>query len=138
MTQEQYDIWYDERRKLEAAFTRDRKIYELELKASTRPTNVCSALQYSEEERTFAAELDSLSFAMSSNTSITTDAHSPVRPRRSLPNDASEQIHWGLNALTIDRGSCGPEFAATQSSTTASPMQTLSEEDAWGRPRERK
>ena len=139
MTNEQYALWYDEHRKLEAAFTCDRKLYEMELRATTRPSNVCSALQYSEEEKAFAAELDSLSLAiMSSNSNITTETGSPVRTRRSLPGDASEQIHWGLNSLTIDRGSCGPEFTANRPSSGVSPMQNMSEEDLWGRPRERK
>ncbi|KAK7187769.1 hypothetical protein DPSP01_010819 [Paraphaeosphaeria sporulosa] len=139
MTKEQSDIWYDEHRKLEASFTRDRKIYEMELRSTTRPSNVCSALQYSEEEKAFAAELDSLSLAMmSSNTSAISETQSPPRKRIGLPNDASEQIHWGLNSLTIDRGSCGPEFTAAQPSNGISPLQAMSEEELWGRPRERK
>jgi hypothetical protein len=139
MTQEQSDVWYDEHRKLEASFSRDRKIYETELRSTTRPSNVCSALQYSEEERAFATELDSLSLAlMSSNTSAISESQPPPRKRISLPNDASEQIHWGLNSLTIDRGSCGPEFTAAQPSNGISPMQAVSEEELWGRPRERK
>lgn len=139
MTKEQSDIWYDEHRKLEASFTRDRKIYEIELRSTTRPSNVCSALQYSEEEKAFAAELDSLSLAlMSSHTSTNTESQSPARKRIGLPNDASEQIHWSLNSLAIDRGSCGPEFTAAQPSNRISPMQTLSEEELWRRPRERK
>ncbi|KAJ4288623.1 hypothetical protein N0V90_011860 [Kalmusia sp. IMI 367209] len=136
MTKDQYDIWYDERRKLEAAFTRDRKIYEMELKSNTRPSNICSALQISEEEKAFAAEIDSLSLAMmSSNSTATTETQSPARQRVSLPNDASEQIHWGLNSLSIDRGSCGVEYSATQPSNSVSPMQAMSDTDLWGRPR---
>jgi hypothetical protein len=139
MTQQQSDIWYDEHRKLEASFSCDRKIYEMELRTTTRPSNVCSALQYSEEEKAFATELDSLSLAlMSSNTGPISETQPPARKRISLPNDASEQIHWGLNSLTIDRGSCGPEFTAAQPSNGISPMQAMSEEELWGRPRERK
>ncbi|KAF1976242.1 hypothetical protein BU23DRAFT_43877 [Bimuria novae-zelandiae CBS 107.79] len=138
MTKEQYDLWYDERRKLEASFARDRKIYEMELRSTTRPSNVCSALQYSEEEKAFAEELDSLSFAMMSSNASTAAGQSPARSRRSLPNDASEQIHWGLSSLTIDRGSCGPEFTANQPSNVRPAMQALSEEELWRRPRERK
>ncbi|KAL1594361.1 hypothetical protein SLS60_010121 [Paraconiothyrium brasiliense] len=139
MTKEQSDIWYDEHRKLEASFTRDRKIYEMELRSTTRPSNICSALQYSEEEKAFAAELNSLSLAMmSSNTSTVTETYSPTRKRVGLPNDASEQIHWGLNSLTIDRGSCGPEFTAAQPANGISPMQAMSEEELWKRPRDRK
>ena len=139
MTKEQYNTWYDEHRKLEAAFTRDRRIYEMELRTTRRPSNICSALQYDEEEKAFAAELDSLSLAlMSSNTSTASETQSPGRTRRSLPNDASEQIHWGLNSLAIDRGSCGPEFAASGPTSSVSPLPGVSEEELWGRPRERK
>lgn len=139
MTKEQYDIWYDEHRKLEAAFTRDRTIYGMELRSTRRLSNICSAMQYDEEEKAFAAELDSLSLAlMSSNTSTATESQSPLRTRRSLPNDASEQIHWSLNSLAIDRGSCGPEFTASRPASNVSPLQGLSEEELWGRPRERK
>lgn len=139
MTNEQYVLWYEEHRKLEAAFERDRKLYEMELRSTTRSSNVCSALQYSEAEKAFAAELDSLSLVMmSSNSSIATETDAPVRARRNLPNDASEQIHWGLNSLTIDRGSCGPEFTANQPTNGVSPMQAMNDEDIWGRPRERK
>lgn len=138
MTKEQSDVWYDEHRKLEASFVRDRRIYETELRSTTRPSNVCSALQYSEEEKAFAEELDSLTLAMMpSNVSANQETHSPTRKRMSLPTDASEQIHWGLNSLTIDRGSCGPEFTAGQSPNGISSMQNLSEEELWGRPHER-
>lgn len=61
----------------------------------------------------------------------------PPRQRITLPSDASEQLHWGLNSLAIDRGSCGVEY----STSTSSPVQTSlrqqqvgAEEDVW-RPR---
>lgn len=136
MNAEQYDRWYDEHRKLEAGFTCDRRIYEMEVRATTRPSNVCSVRQYDEEERAFAAELNALSLAMmtsSTGATATAETQTPTRVRRSLPNDAEEQIHWGLNALAIDRGSCGSEF-----SVAMPPRQGLSEEELWGRPRERK
>ena len=149
MSKDQYDLWYDERRKLEARFARDRDLYIADLKARTRPTNTCSALQLSDEEKQFAAELDSLSLAMISTSSTATNLPSvslsanptlqpsPPRKRISLPSDTSEQIHWSLNALALDRGSCGVEYSASQPANHTPPMGATSEEDLWRRPRER-
>jgi hypothetical protein len=135
MAPAQYEQWYAEHRQLEAQFSKDRKIHELDLKAGARPSNVCSAAEATEEEVAFAAEIDSLSLAMvSSHDSIA--SLSQTHPnRRSLPNDASEQLHWGLNTLAIDRGSCGIEYASPQ--TTSRPQVILDEEDLWRKPRDR-
>ena len=135
MTKAQYESWYDERCQLEAHFTRDRKIYQTEMRMKTRPSNVCSALEMSKEEMDFAAELDSLSLMMASTDSKTDHTPNQHRHRVSLPNDASEQLHWGLNSLAIDRGSCGVEY------TTGQPVQnmrTMSEEELWQRARSKK
>jgi hypothetical protein len=135
MTKDQYERWYEEHCELEAQFTRDRKIYQSEIKMKTRPSNICSALEMSKEEMDFAAELDSLSLMMSSTDSTTDRTQSQHRHRVSLPNDASEQLHWGLNSLAIDRGSCGVEY------TTGQPVQnmrTMSEEELWQRARSKK
>lgn len=40
--------------------------------------------------------------------------YSRPRPRITLPTDSSEQLHWGLNSLNIDRGSCGFEYSPVQ------------------------
>ncbi|KAF2683717.1 hypothetical protein K458DRAFT_443276 [Lentithecium fluviatile CBS 122367] len=134
MTKEQYEAWYDERCGLETQFTRDRKIYQAEMKTKTRPSNVCSALEMSEEEKNFASELDSLSLMMSSTDSTTDQLQPQPRYRVSLPTDTSEQLHWGLNSLAIDRGSCSVEY------TTGQPPQNsraMSDEELWQRPRDR-
>jgi hypothetical protein len=138
MTKEMYDQWYDEHRQLEAQYSRDRKIHQLELQSRTRPSHFCSSVEASQEERDFAAELDSLSLRLCpSNDSIVN--FPPARPNRvSLPNDASEQLHWGLNALALDRGSCGFEYSASQSSSGGVAMTGHSEQDdLWGKPRSR-
>lgn len=49
ITKEQYDQWYEEHRQLEAEFARDHKIYEMELREKTRPSNICSAIEASKE-----------------------------------------------------------------------------------------
>lgn len=138
MTKEQYDQWYDEHRQLEAQYSRDCQIYQSELKSSTRPSNFCSAIEASQEEKDFAAELDSLSLRLCpSNNSVI--KLPPTRViRASLPNDTSEQLHWGLNALALDRGSCGVEYSASQSSNGGVAITGRSEqEDLWGKPRDR-
>ncbi|KAF2874033.1 hypothetical protein BDV95DRAFT_626880 [Massariosphaeria phaeospora] len=113
LTSEQYNRYYEEHRQLEAQFAHDQRIYELELKAKTRPSNVCSALEASKEEMDIADDLNALSLAMSSSHDNTIEPQPQPQPRGnrvSLPNDASEQLHWGLNALNLDRGSCGIEY----------------------------
>jgi hypothetical protein len=144
MTKEQYDQFYLEHRQLEAEYARDRKIYETDLKAKTRPSNICSAQEASKEEREFATELDTLSLSlMASNDSASshTDLQQQARSRVSLPTDASEQLHWGLsssidlNTLALDRGSCGVEFSATRPPDAGSATRHISEEDLWRKPR---
>jgi hypothetical protein len=132
MTPEVYNTWYDERRRLEADLQRDRQVYEFKLKANTRPTNICSALEMSQEEADIASELDSLSLLMASNES-TNNYSQPQRHRFSLPNDASEQLHWGLNSLALDRGSCGVEYSSAQ---RAQQSRTMNEEELWKQARE--
>ncbi|KAF1831665.1 hypothetical protein BDW02DRAFT_40325 [Decorospora gaudefroyi] len=139
MTQQQYDQWYTEHRQLEADFSRDQRAYELELQTKTRPSNICSALEASKEETEFATELDSLSLSMmTSNASITPEQN---RSRVSLPFDASEQLHWDLNTLALDRGSCSIECSASSSSSAAQQSQNVSSarplnaEELWMKPR---
>jgi hypothetical protein len=131
MTTEQYEQWYQDRRWLEAQFTKDRAVYELELKAISRPSNVCSSVEVSKEETEFAAELDSLCLALvpSNDDSI---AQPRAAIRTALPTDASERLHWGLNALSLDRGSCGVE--ASQDTLRSPTIKELDEEGLWGRP----
>jgi hypothetical protein len=134
MTKEQYDQYYLEHRQLEAEYARDRRAYELELKAKTRPSNTCSALEASKEENEFATELDSLSLSlMGSNDNIADQ--SPFQPqaraRVSLPTDASEQLHWDLNTLALDRGACGVEYSPSNATTA----QGRPQEELWGKPR---
>ncbi|KAF2650320.1 hypothetical protein K491DRAFT_141328 [Lophiostoma macrostomum CBS 122681] len=132
MTDDQYEMWYVERRQLEARFEKDRKQYELELKATSRPAHVCSALEASQDEVSLAAEVDSLSLAMSSSNPTTTLDHPQPRPNRiNLPNDSSEQLHWGLNALSIDRGSCGVEYSNNQSSSLPSAGMVTEDVNFW-------
>jgi hypothetical protein len=130
MTKAQYEQWYDERCQLDAQFARDLKMYQAEIKMKTRPSNVCSAVEMSKEDTEFAAELDSLSLMMSSTDSLTGNPPPQHRHRVSLPNDASEQLHWGLESLAIDRGSCGVEY-----NTPAQNPRSLSEEELWRRAR---
>lgn len=135
MTTEQYEQWYTEHRELEAQFSKDRKIYELDLKAGARPSNICSAAEATKEEAAIAAELDSMSLAMVSSHDSVVSLPRAHPNRRSLPNDASEQLHWGLNTLAIDRGSCGIEYASPP--VTNQPQIMLDEEELWRKPRSR-
>jgi hypothetical protein len=138
MSKEQYDLFFETRRVLEAEFARDRKLYEMELKVNMRPSNICSAQEASKEETDFAAELDSLSLAMmaSSNGTAIQPHLAQNRGRSSLPSDASEQLHWTLNSLALDRGSCGVEYSATQSANGLPTIRRMDEEELWKKPRE--
>lgn len=137
MSKEQYDLFFEERRALEAAFARDHKLYEMELKANLRPSNVCSAQEASKEETEFAAELDSLSLAMMKSGDGACQPHfAQDRGRSSLPSDASEQLHWTLNSLAIDRGSCGIEYSTSQSVSAMPAMRRTNDEELWKKPRE--
>lgn len=138
MSPEQYDQWYAEHRQLEAEFSRDQRVYETDLKAKTRPSNICSAMEASKEEMEFANELDSLSLSlMASNTSTADHAplHAQNRTRTSLATDPEEQLHWHLNTLALDRGSCGIEYSASQSNNGVSSSQQLDMEELWRKPR---
>lgn len=137
MTKEQYDTFFAERRELEAEFGREHKLYELELKAHLRPSNICSAQEASKEETEFAAELDSLSLAMmASGDGASQPQLAQARDRLSLPGDASEQLHWTLNSLALDRGACGIEYSTTQSQTGVPSLRQMNEEELWKKPRE--
>lgn len=138
MTREQYDQWYQEHRQLEDEFARDHKIYEMELRAKTRPSNICSAIEASKEEMEFAAELDSLSLSLMAPNTSTSHENQPqlqARSRMSLPNDSSEQLHWDLNTLALDRGSCGIEYSASQSNNCDPTTRQLDAEELWRKPR---
>lgn len=138
MSQEQYDQWYAEHRQLEADFSRDQQVYEMELKAKTRPSNICSAMEASKEEMEFANELDSLSLSlMASNTSISDPAPLQIqnRTRTSLATDPEEQLHWDLNTLALDRGSCGIEYSASQPNNGVKSPRQLDVEELWRKPR---
>lgn len=139
MSKEQYDQYYLEHRQLEAEYARDRKIYEMKLKTTTRPSNICSTLEASKDEVDFATELDSLSLSMTTSNSGATGQvqHQPqTRGRMSLPSDPSEQIHWDLNTLALDRGSCGIEYSQ-QPSNGAPALQQLNDDEVWRKPRSR-
>jgi hypothetical protein len=138
MSKEQYEQWYAEHRQLEAEFSRDQRVYELELRAKTRPSNICSALEASKEEMEFATELDTLSLSlMASNNSNAEQA--PYQPqgrtRTSLATDPDEQLHWNLNTLALDRGACGIEYSGSQPSSGVSPTRQLDPEELWRKPR---
>jgi hypothetical protein len=122
MTKEQYESWYEEHRQIEARWNYDRKIYQSGMKLKTRPSNIASALEVSEEEADFASALDSLSLAMSAPESATGHTLPQPRQRVGLPSDAAEQLHWGLNSLAIDRGSCGLEYTTGQPMNSIRPM----------------
>jgi hypothetical protein len=137
MTQQQYDQWYAEHRQLEADFSRDQRVYELELMAKTRPSNICSALEASKEEMEFASEIDSLSLSlMGSNTSQAgqQQGHVQGRSRVSLATDASEQLHWGLNTLAIDRGACGIEYSLSKPANGVAGGRQPDAEELWRKP----
>ncbi|RMZ68601.1 pantothenate transporter liz1 [Pyrenophora seminiperda CCB06] len=138
MAKEQYDQWYAEHRQLEEEFARHQRLYEMELKAKMRPSNICSALEATTEEMDFATELDSLSLSlMASNTSTTDSAQLQPhgRTRTSLATDPSEQLHWNLNTLALDRGSCGIEYSASQPSNDVSSSRQLDPDELWRKPR---
>ncbi|KAI8932760.1 hypothetical protein NX059_010249 [Plenodomus lindquistii] len=140
MTKEQYDQWYAEHRQLEAEFSRDHNVYLMELKAKTRPSNICSAIEASKEEMDFATELDTLSLSMmgsSNHTSHQVQLPPSTRSRTSLPTDASEQLHWNLKSLALDRGACSVEFSASQASTGMPAVQGVDPDDVWRKPRDR-
>lgn len=137
MSKEQYDLFFEERRLLEAEFAREHKLYEMELKANMRPSNICSAQEASKEETQFAAELDSLSLAMMTSGDGTGQSHfAQTRGRSSLPSDASEQLHWTLNSLALDRGACGIEYSPSQSTSGIPSIRQMNEEELWKKPRE--
>jgi hypothetical protein len=141
MSKEQYDQFFLERQQLEAETARDRKLYEMELKARMRPSNICSALEASKEEKEFATELDSLSLAMmgSSNGDGVATQHqlgSHYRNRSTLPSDSSEQLHWGLNSLALERGSCGVEYSASRPDSNEPALRHMNEDELWRKPRE--
>lgn len=138
MTKELYDQWYLEHRQMEAEYARDRRVYEADLKTAMRPSNICSALEASKEESEFARELDSLSLSLIASSETTANpapGHQMARSRVSLPTDASEQLHWNLNTLALDRGSCGVEYTTSQSPDSASTIQRTPKEELWGKPR---
>jgi hypothetical protein len=138
MTKEQYDQFYLEHRQLEAEYARDRKLYELGLKTHTRPSNICSVQEVSKEEMEFATELDSLSLSlMASNNSATNTNlfEQQARGRVSLPTDASEQLHWNLNTLALERGSCGVEYSVSSSPIGTPALRCTPEDELWGKPR---
>lgn len=138
MTKPQYEQWYDEYRQVESQFAKDRGTYELELRIKTRPSNMCSVLELSKEEIDFAAELDSLSLALIPSNDIVVGQHRTSRTSRtSLPYDASEQLHWDLNALSLERGSCGVEYSVNQPTNGPSLIRPLDEEELWRKPRSR-
>lgn len=132
MTKELYDRWYQEHRQLEAEYARDRKAYELDLKSKTRPSNICSAAEVSKEESDFAMELDSLSLSLAATSNATTkhSHHEQAgRVRTALPTDVSEQLHWNLNGLALDRGSCGVEYTGSTSPSNVPAMWHVPEEE---------
>ena len=137
MTKEQYDQYYEEHRHLETEFARDHKIYEMGLKAKTRPSNICSAMEASKDEMDFAAEIDSLSLSMMASNTSTADYQPQNRSRMSLPNDASEQLHWDLNTLALERGACGIEYSAAQPANGIPTMRPMTDDELWRKPRGR-
>jgi hypothetical protein len=137
MGKDLYNQYYREHRQLEADYARDRKMYEIELKSTSRPSNRCAALEVTDDEMEFATELDTLSLSlMASNDDIRGQAQVQARPRVSLPNDASEQLHWDLDTLTLDRGLCGIEYSS-QPNNGMPPLRQLDEDDMWRKPRDR-
>ncbi|KAF1995729.1 hypothetical protein P154DRAFT_444837 [Amniculicola lignicola CBS 123094] len=143
MAKPQSDQWYQQYRQLEAKFANDRAAYKLELQNKTRPSNVCSALEASQEEKAFADELDSLSLAMASSNDNTivspNDAtsiiqHQPHLDRNNIADDASEQLSWNLNTLALDRGSCGVEYSTNESNGISS-TPIFKQEELWRKPR---
>ncbi|KAH6644583.1 hypothetical protein C7974DRAFT_299694 [Boeremia exigua] len=137
MSKEQYDVFFEERRTLETEFAREHKLYELELKANMRPSNVCSAQEASKDETEFASKLDSLSLAMmASGDGAAQPQFVQSRDRSSIPSDASEQLHWTLSTLALDRGACGIEYSTTQSPNGVPSLRQVNEEELWRKPRE--
>lgn len=128
MTNGQYEQWYEEHRQLEAQFANDRKIYELQLKATTRPSNICSSTEVSKDEMDLVAELDSISLAMDE---ATVSQSQPRANRVSLPNDDSELLHWHLSTLALDRGSCGVEYSANQSGNGGRMGKVMAQDKLW-------
>ncbi|KAH8728078.1 hypothetical protein GQ44DRAFT_610279 [Phaeosphaeriaceae sp. PMI808] len=131
MSKEQYDQWYLEHKQLETEYARDRISYESELRMNTRPSNICSALEVSNDDVEFATELESLSLSfMGPNKGGPTHTQLQyARGRVSLPNDASEQLHWDLNALTLSRGSCGAEYSASGSPNNVPSLHHATEDE---------
>lgn len=113
MTKEQFSVWADEHRQLEWNFRDERDKYVLQMKATLRPSNVCSVNEMSDADREFASQLDSLVLSMCTSNSSIDSQPASLDHRRSLPTDASEQLHWHLNSLALEeRGSCGVEYAS--------------------------
>jgi hypothetical protein len=135
MAQQQYDQWYVEHRQLEADFSRDQRNYELDLKSKTRPCNICSALEASKEEMDFANELDTLSLSLMASNTSTGGREQQGRNRVSLATDPSEQLHWDLNTLAIDRGACGIEYSGSQPGSGVSSARQPGPEELWRKPR---
>lgn len=139
MTSEQRDQWCIEHRQLEDEYAHDRKVYELELKAKTRPSNVCSTIEASRDEMEFATELDALSLSLMTSNEDEDNVQSQGRLRHSLPTDASEQLHWNLNTLALDRGSCSVEYSSSSAPTLShgTPTRHVDEEELWRTPQNR-
>ncbi|CCT61148.1 hypothetical protein IAQ61_005034 [Plenodomus lingam] len=140
MKKEQYDQWYAEHRQLEAEFSHDHHAYLMDLKAKTRPSNICSIIEASKEETDFATELDSLSLSLmnSDNHAGQSDPVQPLtRTRTSLPSDASEQLHWNLNSLALDRGACSMEYPLSHTASSMPVAPSLDPEELWKKPRDR-
>jgi hypothetical protein len=135
MTGPQFDQWYEGLRQLELRFQQDRQAHELKLRAGSRPSNVTSVLEATEEEMDVTAEIESLCLDIGSANEGNGSGYQPKHRGQhvSLPTDAEEQLHWQLNALALDRGSCSVDYS--QSSSTSSQARMMSEEELWKKPR---
>ncbi|KAF2744062.1 hypothetical protein M011DRAFT_521194 [Sporormia fimetaria CBS 119925] len=133
MTNEQHERWVDEHRQLRATFINDRNTYEAQVRANTRPSNVCSVLEVEPEEMIVAMDLDNLSLVRDMpGSSGGAETTSPA-DRRSLPTDASEQLHWHLSSLALGGGQCGVEYSQQQPSHMSSTAVAAGAEDLWKR-----
>lgn len=139
MTKQQYDSWYAEHRQLETTFSRNHRIYINELQSQMRPSHICSKIEASKEEMEFATELNSLSLLpMTSNDESSEHECYQLhnRSRTSLPSDASEQLHWNLSTLDLDRGVCSVEYSTSQAKPSISAVQGINPSVLWTKPRD--
>jgi hypothetical protein len=104
MTKDVFDSYYDNRRRVEGQFARERHGYERDIASRSRPTIACDPLGASKGEEHIAAVMEQLSLSMVASKNTICPPPIAHNKRVNLPTDASERLHFDLNALNLDCG----------------------------------